>query len=106
MKWLFRLTLIFSILFALFIFGAYLINRHVQAIAETKKTDSITNIPFSAPPPVAIVFGAGVNEDGQPSPILYDRVITAVELYRAGRVGKILMSGDNRFENYNEPAVM
>lgn len=71
--------------------------------------DSITEIPTDnslQTPRVAIVFGAGVLSDGQPSPILADRIITAVELYRAGRIKKILMSGDNRFENYNEPAAM
>jgi vancomycin permeability regulator SanA len=54
---------------------------------------------------VAVVFGAGVR-NGQPSAVLYDRVASAVELYRAGKVSKLLMSGDNRFANYNEPGVM
>ncbi len=54
---------------------------------------------------VAIVFGAGVR-DGRPSAVLYDRVASAVALYRAGAVDKLLMSGDNRFVNYNEPGVM
>ena len=55
---------------------------------------------------VAVVFGAAVYPNGHPSPILADRVRTAVALYRAGRVSKLLLSGDNRFENYNEPAAM
>ena len=55
---------------------------------------------------VAIVFGAQVRPDGSLSFMLQDRVETAVELYRAGKVQKIIMSGDNRFEYYNEPAAM
>ena len=55
---------------------------------------------------VAIVFGAGLWRDGSPTPVLYDRVATAVDLYRAGKVEKILVSGDNRFLDYNEPGVM
>ncbi len=55
--------------------------------------------------PVAVVYGAGVR-NGQPSAVLYDRVAAAVALYEAGVVGKLLMSGDNRFANYNEPAAM
>jgi len=55
---------------------------------------------------VAIVFGAGLRRDGTPTPILRDRVETAAELYFNGRVEKILMSGDNRFVNYNEPESM
>ncbi len=58
------------------------------------------------PARVAIVFGAGLARDGSPTPVLRDRVRTAVDLYFAGKVQKILMSGDNRFANYNEPAAM
>lgn len=54
----------------------------------------------------AIVFGAGLRWDGTPSPVLEDRVTTAAELYFAGKVEKILMSGDNRFIYYNEPGSM
>jgi len=56
--------------------------------------------------PVALVFGAGYWPDGTPSDVMRDRVETAVDLYRAGRVRKLLFSGDNRFEGYNEPAKM
>jgi SanA protein len=55
---------------------------------------------------VAIVFGAGLRRDGTPTPILRDRVETATDLYFSGKVEKILMSGDNRFEYYNEPESM
>jgi vancomycin permeability regulator SanA len=55
---------------------------------------------------VAIVFGAGLQRDGFPSPILKDRVATAADLYFAGKVQKILMSGDNRSIYYNEPGAM
>jgi SanA protein len=58
------------------------------------------------PAPVALVLGAGLYRDSSPTPALYDRVATAVDLYKAGKVKKLLMSGDNRFVNYNEPAAM
>ncbi len=54
---------------------------------------------------VAVVFGAGVR-NGLPTPMLYDRVASAVDLYHAGVVDKLLMSGDNRYIDYNEPEVM
>ncbi len=56
--------------------------------------------------PVAIVFGAGLYRDGSATPVLADRVATAVELYKAGKVQKIILTGDNRFPEYNEPAAM
>jgi vancomycin permeability regulator SanA len=55
---------------------------------------------------VAIVFGAGLWRNGTATPVLHDRVQTAANLYFAGKVEKLLMSGDNRFVDYNEPAVM
>ncbi|MDY7041879.1 MAG: ElyC/SanA/YdcF family protein [Chloroflexota bacterium] len=55
---------------------------------------------------VALVFGAGVWPGGTLSHILADRVDTAVDLYQAGKVQKLLMSGDNRFIDYNEPQHM
>jgi SanA protein len=55
---------------------------------------------------VALVFGAGYWKDGTPSDILKDRIDAAIELFRAGRVEKLLFSGDNRVVEYNEPAKM
>ncbi len=55
---------------------------------------------------VAIVFGAGLRYDGFLSDVLVDRMNVAIDLYEAGTVQKLLVSGDNRFENYNEPGAM
>ncbi|MGC9502943.1 MAG: SanA/YdcF family protein [Baaleninema sp.] len=56
--------------------------------------------------PVAIVFGAGVWDDGTPTPMLADRVLAGVALYQRGTVEKLLMSGDNRSPDYNEVDAM
>jgi SanA protein len=56
--------------------------------------------------PVAIVFGAGYWPSGALSLILRERLDAAIELYEAGRVSKLLFSGDNRVVEYNEPARM
>jgi len=65
------------------------------------------HVPTSAPHrPVAIVFGAAIYNNGRLSTVLRDRMETAIVLYQEGKVGKILVSGDNRFEQYNEPAAM
>lgn len=63
--------------------------------------------PLEAPSsPVAIVLGAGYSSDGRLSSALADRMDTAIALYRSGRVNKLLLTGDNRFVDYNEPAAM
>jgi SanA protein len=63
----------------------------------------VENVP---PKSVAVVFGAGLNRDGSPGAVLRDRVNKGAELYFSGQVDKLLMSGDNRFINYNEPGAM
>lgn len=55
---------------------------------------------------VAIIFGAGLRRDGTPTAMLRDRVLTGAELYFSGKVEKLLLSGDNRFVDYNEPESM
>ncbi|RMF46856.1 MAG: hypothetical protein D6755_06065 [Anaerolineae bacterium] len=55
---------------------------------------------------IAIVFGAGLYRNGEPTPVLKDRVATAVRLYEAGKVRVLLLSGDNRSVYYNEPEAM
>lgn len=55
---------------------------------------------------VAIVFGAGLTRSGRATIVLADRVATAVELYQAGRVERILLSGHTSQEGYDEPAAM
>lgn len=60
----------------------------------------------TAPPKrVAVVFGAAVYGD-RLSAVLRDRVETAVALYEAGLVDKIIMSGDNQTQEYDEPSAM
>ena len=75
-------------------------------ISEISSRGRIFKVATSKNSKVAIVFGAGLERDGTPSPVLRDRVSTAVQLYFAGKVEKLLMSGDNRFIDYNEPGAM
>jgi vancomycin permeability regulator SanA len=56
--------------------------------------------------PVAIVFGAGLQTNGEPSPLLAHRLDAAIALYKRGKVQTLLMSGDNRSRNYDEPGAM
>jgi SanA protein len=56
--------------------------------------------------PVALVLGAAVHPDGRLSAVLQDRVDAGIALYRAGKVERLLFSGDNRFDHYNEPQRM
>jgi SanA protein len=85
---------------ALVLFG---IPRLYIIFSTSKKMFQVEDAPKRQ---AAIVFGAGLQRDGTPSPILRDRVETAADLFFAGKVEKILLSGDNRFLDYNEPGSM
>lgn len=107
MKWFLRIFLSLVALGLIAVLSIAIINKHVYTNYSDKVKTSITEIPTEEPPRIAIVFGAGVRKkDGLPTDALYDRVITAVELYRAGRVKKLLMSGDNPNAEYDEPTAM
>ena len=80
-----------------------LVPRLVTALYAWPRTYTIEQIPERS---VAIVFGAGLWRNGTATPVLIDRVTTAVNLYFSGKVEKLLMSGDNRFVDYNEPEAM
>jgi vancomycin permeability regulator SanA len=80
-----------------------LIPRLVTGFYAHGKVFSATDVPVRR---VAIVFGAGLWRNGSPTPVLADRVTAAANLYFAGKVEKLLMSGDNRFVDYNEPEAM
>ena len=68
--------------------------RDIVSEKDVKKADCI------------LVLGAQVKPDGTPSHMLRDRLKKGIELYKAGAAPKILMSGDNGQQEYNEVKVM
>jgi SanA protein len=77
--------------------------RLITALHSIQRVYSVENAPSR---PVAVVFGAGLWRDGTPTNVLRDRIATAADLFFNGKIQKILMSGDNRFLDYNEPGAM
>jgi SanA protein len=77
--------------------------RLVTGLFARGRIYSSTEVPVRR---VAIVFGAGLTRNGATTPVLSDRVSAAANLYFTGKVEKLLMSGDNRFVEYNEPEAM
>jgi SanA protein len=94
-----RFFIILAIFAAVGIAGVCLINLQVASYAQDRIYCCVDTTPAGRP--VAIILGARVGKDGQPSNTLYDRVLTGVELYKAGKVNKLLLSGGN-----DEPEVM
>jgi SanA protein len=57
-------------------------------------------------PRIAIVFGARVYNNERLSAMLRDRVDTAIELYHAGAVDTLLLTGGQNGLEYDEPGAM
>jgi SanA protein len=79
-----------------------LANAYVLTSGEDS-TSKIADVPKTE---VAIVPGALVDADGKMSTMLADRVEQAAALWQAGKVKKILVSGDHQSWSYDEPDTM
>lgn len=93
---------LFSFLFVIcWFFGA---NWAIQSNAEGKIFDRVSECPKVN---VALVLGTSrTNKHGNDNLYFSFRIKAAVELYRAGKVKFILVSGDNSIETYDEPTDM
>ncbi|MES3004843.1 MAG: ElyC/SanA/YdcF family protein [Patescibacteria group bacterium] len=86
---------IFGIFVALVIF----VNVAVRVVSKSYIYNDINDVPKAE---VIIIPGAGVFPNGALSAIFLERVDKAVELYEANKASKILVSGDNSSDAYNE----
>lgn len=68
-----------------------------------ERTHTVADVPAR---PVAVVFGAGLEAEGRPPPFLAMRLDVAAALLREGKVRVVLVSGDNRTRDYDEPTAM
>ena len=53
-----------------------------------------------------LILGAGLRNDGSPSDMLTDRLLTGISIIDVGGNGKLLLSGDNSGKQYNEVGAM
>jgi vancomycin permeability regulator SanA len=85
--------------------GAFILICNAVVLHDSAPYE-LSDIAQVAPRPVAMVFGAGLNPDGTPTPMLADRIDGGIELLRAGRVRALLFTGDNGTVEHNELASM
>lgn len=79
--------------------GALSITKYVET---TGRSYMVTDVKAAPEYGVAIVLGAKVFSSGQLSQVLQDRVDTAIDLYRQGKVQKLLLTGDHGQQEYDE----
>ncbi|WP_165968355.1 SanA/YdcF family protein [Saccharopolyspora elongata] len=77
-----------------------------SAWALTRSAHRISTVQDAPPTEYALVLGAGVRWDGLPSRILQGRLNVARELFEAGRVRRIIVSGSPESRGHSEPVVM
>ncbi len=78
-------------------------NAFVLLSEQGDSTGSVADVPRAE---VAIVPGALVKPSGKMSSMLADRVRQAAALWHAGKVKKVLVSGDHQSWSYDEPDTM
>ena len=93
------------IVVALFIL-AFIIysNVRISSYSKTRVYDDLSDIPHYH---TALLLGTSpVGRFGGPNAFFIARINAAAELYESGKIDRILVSGDNRHKDYNEPAAM
>lgn len=99
-----RILVSVSVFFALTAASPFIINLYVKS-SVAKRIKPMSDV-SDIRPDCIIVFGAGLQPDNTPSPMLTDRLLRAIELYQAGVSGRLLMSGDHGQTNYDEVNAM
>ncbi len=82
-----------------FVFSIIVINIYIGIASRPYLYDDLTNVPEAE---AVLIPGAAILPNGAPTQFFLDRVDTGLALYKAGKVSKILVSGDNSTETYNE----
>ena len=101
LKWLLRAGLILGVALILILAAT---NFWVVKSTESEVLTDYKLLPDSG---VALVLGTSHRMiDGSPNPFFHNRMATAAELYKEGKIIHFIVSGDNRTKYYNEPAEM
>src|SRR5688572_2626020 len=101
MRWTKRIILLLTIFFiSLFVIS------NIWVIKSTKDSVfyELSKVPHHR---IALVLGTShKTSKGGPNPFFENRIETAAELYKKGKIDHLILSGDNRSIYYNEPMAM
>ena len=79
-------------------------NIRIDRYAKGRLYDTVSDVPHYH---TALVLGTSpIGRNGGPNLYFLSRIDATAKLYEAGKIGRILVSGDNRKEEYNEPEEM
>lgn len=95
---------LFLYAFALLVLVIVLSNLAIILSSAPFLYDDVRKVPAGK---TGIVLGTSHHlRSGKPNPYFHYRMSAAAELYHAGKVQYLILSGDNRTRYYNEPAQM
>ena len=81
-----------------------ILNKKIDNFSIGKTHSNITTIPYNK---AGLVLGTSMyNRKGGVNMYFYHRIVAAVELFEAGKIDYIIVSGDNSKNYYNEPLLM
>ena len=104
-KSLVKILIAIGSLAAIIVLGCLVINAIVigctkDRIISTEKAAKLRDVDC------ILVLGCGVYANGNPSPMLRDRLELSEKVFENGNVPKLLLSGDHGQDNYNEVRAM
>jgi len=96
-----RICKFFLVCFFIFLCLILLLNTVIYRSAKNRIFDSETDVPYNR---VGLLLGTSKYLSKGRINLYYTyRINAAVDLYKSGKIEYILVSGDNRLKQYNEP---
>lgn len=89
-----------------FVFLVFVVACNIWIITSTENQiySDVKKVPAKS---AALLLGTNpLNRFGHPNQYFQKRIMAAVELYKAGKIKRIIVSGDNSRKTYNEPEAM
>ncbi len=103
-KFIKRTGVILLIVAVLSVFFVWFANYRVESTTTDKVYNDIDKVPYNK---VGMLLGSSKYlRGGTINPYFENRIIAAAELYKAGKISYIVVSGDNSRDSYNEPEDM
>lgn len=95
---------VLGVLLCIGIASLFVCNKIVESNAEGKCYDDVALIPHNK---VGLLLGTSPKLKSGRNNVYFDyRIATTVALFKAGKIDYVLVSGDNRKADYNEPEEM
>lgn len=104
MKTLKKISLIFLLFLGIIGVFIFWCNFKIDSETEDSVSADLSKLPSEK---VGLLLGTSKTlSNGEPNAYFFNRITAATELFNAGKIKNIIVSGDNSRENYNEPEDM